>query len=675
MPDNPFSEIWQTPFEAPPFDQIRPEHFRPAFETALREHNAEIDAIASNPSPPDFSNTIEALERSGHSLRRIEHVFYNLTGSHTNSELQAIELEMAPVLSRHSTAVYLNSALFARIDQIWREARNHLRDEEHRRLLDRYRLDFIRAGAQLSEEKKERFAQISERLAVLGTEFAQAVLADEQQSIMPLSAEDAGGLPEFARIAAAELAREHGLDSPYAVNASRSSVEAVLTFAHSRPVREKVLAAWASRGQRGNAHDNRARMGEILELRLELARLLGYASFAEFRLADTMAKTPVAARALLDKVWTPALQRAKMERDELQALISDEGGNFALTASDWRYYTERLRKARYDIDDNEIMPYLPLEAMIAAAFDAASRLFGLSFHERHDVPVYHPDVRVFEVRRHDEPIGLFYGDYFARSSKRGGAWMSSFRDQQSLDGKVLPLIINNCNFSKPAEGSPALLNVDEARTLFHEFGHALHGLLSNVRFPRLSGTNVAQDFVELPSQIFEHWFEVQLENFARHVLTGEPMPKTLRDKLNAARHFNQGFSTVEFLGSAFVDMDFHTVTDGKDIDPQRIAHQSAARLGIPAEIPLRHAPAHFLHIFGGDGYAAGYYAYMWAEVLDADGFAAFTEAGNPFDPDTARRLYEDVYSVGGTRDYEATYRHFRGRDPRIDALLAGRGLV
>ena len=675
MPDNPFSEIWQTPFEAPPFDQIRPEHFRPAFETALREHNAEIDAIASNPSPPDFSNTIEALERSGHSLRRIEHVFYNLTGSHTNSELQAIELEMAPVLSRHSTAVYLNSALFARIDQIWREARNHLRDEEHRRLLDRYRLDFIRAGAQLSEEKKERFAQISERLAVLGTEFAQAVLADEQQSIMPLSAEDAGGLPEFARIAAAELAREHGLDSPYAVNASRSSVEAVLTFAHSRPVREKVLAAWASRGQRGNAHDNRARMGEILELRLELARLLGYASFAEFRLADTMAKTPVAARALLDKVWTPALQRAKKERDELQALISDEGGNFALTASDWRYYTERLRKARYDIDDNEIMPYLPLEAMIAAAFDAASRLFGLSFHERHDVPVYHPDVRVFEVRRHDEPIGLFYGDYFARSSKRGGAWMSSFRDQQSLDGKVLPLIINNCNFSKPAEGSPALLNVDEARTLFHEFGHALHGLLSNVRFPRLSGTNVAQDFVELPSQIFEHWFEVQLENFARHVLTGDPMPKTLRDKLNAARHFNQGFSTVEFLGSAFVDMDFHTVTDGKDIDPQRIAHQSAARLGIPAEIPLRHAPAHFLHIFGGDGYAAGYYAYMWAEVLDADGFAAFTEAGNPFDPDTARRLYEDVYSVGGTRDYEATYRHFRGRDPRIDALLAGRGLV
>ena len=575
MPDNPFSEIWQTPFEAPPFDQIRPEHFRPAFETALREHNAEIDAIASNPSPPDFSNTIEALERSGHSLRRIEHVFYNLASSHTNSELQAIELEMAPVLSRHSTAIYLNSALFARIDQIWREARNHLRDDEHRRVLDRYRLDFIRAGAQLDKEQKERFAQISERLAVLGTEFAQAVLADEQQSIMPLSAEDAEGLPEFARVAAAELAREHGLDSPYAVNASRSSVEAVLTFAHSRPVREKVLDAWASRGQRGNAHDNRARMGEILKLRLELARLLGYTSFADFRLADTMAKTPVAARALLDKVWTPALQRAKKERDELQALITEEGGNFALTASDWRYYAERLRKVRYDIDDNEIMPYLPLEAMIAAAFDAASRLFDLSFHERHDVPVYHPDVRVFEVRRHNEPIGLFYGDYFARSSKRGGAWMSSFRDQKNLDGKVLPLIINNCNFSKPAEGSPALLNLDEARTLFHEFGHALHGLLSNVRFPRLSGTNVAQDFVELPSQIFEHWFEVQLENFARHVITREPMPKTLRDKLIAARHFNQGFSTVEFLGSAFVDMDFHTVTDVKDIDPQRIAHQSS----------------------------------------------------------------------------------------------------
>jgi peptidyl-dipeptidase Dcp len=302
-------------------------------------------------------------------------------------------------------------------------------------------------------------------------------------------------------------------------------------------------------------------------------------------------------------------------------------------------------------------------------------LFGLTFHLRHDIPVYHPDVRVFEVRRRDEPVGLFYGDYFARSSKRGGAWMSSFRDQQNLDGKVLPLIINNCNFSRPAEGSAALLNVDETRTLFHEFGHGLHGLLSNVRFPRLSGTNVAQDFVELPSQIFEHWFEVQLEQFARHVTTNEPMPKALRDKLTAARHFNQGFATVEFLGSAFVDMDFHTVTAAQEIDPEYIAHQSAARLGIPAEIPLRHAPAHFLHIFGGDGYAAGYYAYMWAEVLDADGFAAFTEAGDPFDPDTARRLYEDIYSVGGTRDYEATYRRFRGRDPKIDALLAGRGLA
>ncbi len=675
MQDNPFFVRWQTPFEAPPFDRIRPEHFRPAFEAALREHNAEIDAIASNPEQPSFVNTIEALERSGRSLRRVEHVFYNLASSHTNSELQAIELEMAPVLSRHFTAIYLNSALFTRIDQIWREARDQLPDDEHRRVLDRYRLDFIRAGAQLDNAQKERFAQISEKLAILGTEFSQAVLADEQQSIMPLSAEEAEGLPEFARIAATELARENGLDSPYAVNASRSSVEAVLTYAHSRTVREKVLGAWASRGRRGNAQDNRARMGEILKLRLELARLLGYRSFADYRLADTMAKTPAAARALLDKVWAPALLRARQEREELQALITEDGGNFALAASDWRYYAERLRRARYDIDDRQIMPYLSLDAMIAAAFDAASRLFGLSFHPRHDIPVYHPDVRVSEVRRHGKAVGLFYGDYFARSSKRGGAWMASFRDQQSLDGEILPLIINNCNFSKPAEGSPALLNVDEARTLFHEFGHALHGLLSNVRFPRLAGTNVAQDFVELPSQIFEHWFEVQLEHFARHITTREPMPKTLRDKLRAARHFNQGFSTVEFLGSAFVDMDFHSVSDARDIDPERIERQSATRLAIPAEIPLRHAPAHFLHIFGGDGYAAGYYAYMWAEVLDADGFAAFTEAGDPFDPDTARRLYEDIYSVGGTRDYEATYRHFRGRDPRIDALLAGRGLA
>lgn len=674
MHDNPLLEPWQTPFEAPPFDRIRPEHFRPAFEAALSEHRAEIDAITSDVHTPDFANTIAALERSGRALNRVEHVFYNLASSHTNDELQAIELEMAPQLSRHFTAIHLNSSLFARIDHVWREERDRLPDDEHRRVLDRYRLDFIRAGAQLDAGQKERFAQISERLAVLGTEFAQAVLADEQESVMPLSAEDAEGLPEFARVAAAELAREHGLDAPYAVNASRSSVEAILTFACNRQVREKVLQAWASRGRRGNAHDNRARMREILLLRLELAKLLGYASFAEYRLADTMAKTPAAARALLEKVWTPALQRARHERDELQKLISEEGGNFSLTAFDWRYYAERLRKARYDIDDNEIMPYLPLDAMIEAAFDAASRLFGISFHPRHDVPVYHPDVRVFEVRRHNEPIGLFYGDYFARSSKRGGAWMSSFREQNALDGRVLPLIINNCNFSRPAEGSPALLNIDEARTLFHEFGHGLHGLLSNVRFPRLAGTNVAQDFVELPSQIFEHWFEVQLERFARHVKTNEAMPKALRDKLSAARNFNQGFATVEFLGSAFVDMDFHTATEANDIDPERIEHVSASHLAIPPEIPLRHAPAHFLHIFGGDGYAAGYYAYMWAEVLDADGFSAFTETGDPFDAATAMRLYQDIYSVGGTRDYEATYRHFRGRDPRIEALLQGRGL-
>ncbi|HEX7725998.1 MAG TPA: M3 family metallopeptidase, partial [Rhizomicrobium sp.] len=428
-----------------------------------------------------------------------------------------------------------------------------------------------------------------------------------------------------------------------------------------------------ARGDNGNAHDNKKLIAEIVKLRAERARLLGYSTFADYRLADTMAETPDNARILLDQVWTAARSRALEERDALQAVIAREGNNFALAAWDWRYYAEKLRKERYDFDEAQIIPFFQLDKMIEAAFDTAHRLFGLDFKERKDVPVYHPDVRVWEVTRGGDHVGLFFGDYFARPSKRGGAWMSSFRDQENIDGKVTPIIINTCNFPK---ASPALLNFDEASTLFHEFGHALHGLLSNVRFPRLSGTNVARDFVELPSQIFEHWLEepAVLEKFAVHVETGRPMPKALLAKLTAARNFNQGFATVEFLGSAFADLDFHALANPGDIDVAAFEKQSMARIGMPDEITMRHRPAHFLHIFDGDGYSAGYYSYMWAEVLDADGFRAFKEAGNPFDPATAKRLHDFVYSAGGTRDYAEAYRLFRGRDPQIDALLEGRGL-
>ena len=673
MSGNPFFEDWNTPFGTPPFGQIRLEHFRPAYERAFAEHAREIAEIAANPELPSFENTIVALEKSGRMLSRIDLVFFNLASSDTNDGLQSIERDLAPLHARHWNAIHLNPDLFRRIAAIYAQRETLSLGAEELRVLERYRLDFQRAGANLEGDARARYAQIGERLAELGTAFGQNVLADEQGFILPLDESDLEGLPDFAREAARSLAEERGIAAPCAVTTSRSSAEPFLQFSDRRDLREKVFKALAGRGDRANAHDNKALIAEIVTLRAEKAKLLGYSTFADYRLDDTMAKTPDSARILLDQVWTAARARALEERDDLQAVVAEEGNNFPLAAWDWRYYAEKLRKTRYDFDEAEIIPYLQLDKMIAAAFDTAHRLFGLDFKERNDLPVYHPDVRVWEVTRGSEHVGLFYGDYFARPSKRGGAWMSSFRDQENIDGKIAPIVINTCNFSK---SDPALLNFDDARTLFHEFGHALHGLLSNVRFPRLSGTNVARDFVELPSQIFEHWLEepAVLEKFAVHVETGEPMPKALLEKLNAARNFNKGFETVEFLGSAFVDLDFHALENSSAIDVAAFEKQSLARIGMPDEISMRHRPTHFLHIFDGDGYAAGYYSYMWAEVLDADGFQAFKEAGNAFDPATARRLHDFVYSAGGTRDYAEAYRLFRGRDPRIDALLEGRGL-
>lgn len=673
MSGNPFFEDWNTPFGTPPFGQIRLEHFRPAYERAFAEHAREIAEIAANPELPSFENTIVALEKSGRMLSRIDLVFFNLASSDTNDGLQSIERDLAPLHARHWNAIHLNPDLFRRIAAIYAQRETLSLGAEELRVLERYRLDFQRAGANLEGDARARYAQIGERLAELGTAFGQNVLADEQGFILPLDESDLEGLPDFAREAARGLAKERGIAAPCAVTTSRSSAEPFLQFSDRRDLREKVFKALAGRGDRANAHDNKALIAEIVTLRAEKAKLLGYSTFADYRLDDTMAKTPDSARILLDQVWTAARARALEERDDLQAVVAEEGNNFPLAAWDWRYYAEKLRKTRYDFDEAEIIPYLQLDKMIAAAFDTAHRLFGLDFKERNDLPVYHPDVRVWEVTRGSEHVGLFYGDYFARPSKRGGAWMSSFRDQENIDGKIAPIVINTCNFSK---SDPALLNFDDARTLFHEFGHALHGLLSNVRFPRVSGTNVARDFVELPSQIFEHWLEESavLEKFAVHVETGEPMPKALLEKLNAARNFNKGFETVEFLGSAFVDLDFHALENSSAINVAAFEKQSLARIGMPDEISMRHRPTHFLHIFDGDGYAAGYYSYMWAEVLDADGFQAFKEAGNAFDPATARRLHDFVYSAGGTRDYAEAYRLFRGRDPRIDALLEGRGL-
>jgi peptidyl-dipeptidase Dcp len=669
---NPFFEAWTAPFGAPPLDRITPEHFPPAYDRALAEHAAEIAMIAEDRSPPSFDNVVLALERSGRLLTRIEGVFGNLTSSATSDELQAIELEMAPRLSAHWSAILMHPVLFARLDALYQQRQSLGLDGESLRVLERYHLDFVRAGAGVNSQTRERLAAIAQRLAVLGTQFNQNVLGDEEDWVLTLTEEQMAGVPPAVRAAAAARAQELKMHVPFAVTLARSSVEPMLQFADDRALREQLYRAWVSRGDNAHTHNNGAIMSEMLALRAERATLLGYENFAAFKLSDSMAGTPAKARALLEEVWEPARKRALEERDALQELITRQGQNFRLAPWDWRYYAEKLRQEEYAFDAEQLQPYFQLSNLIDAAFFTAGKLFGLSFAERRDMPVYHPDVRVWEVSREGKTIGLFYGDYFARPGKQGGAWMSSFRDQQRLDEDVLPIITNNANFSK---SEPCLLSFDDAVTLFHEMGHALHGLLSQVRFPRLSGTNVVRDFVELPSQLFEHWLEEPqiLERFACHYQTGEPIPKPLLQKLLAARNYGQGFATVEFLASALIDMDFHTLPAGGD--PKAAQAETLSRIGMPEEIGPRHAAPHFTHIFGGDGYAAGYYAYLWSEVLDADGFKAFKEAHDPFDPATAHRLYKFIYSAGGTRDFAAAYRAFRGRDPHVEALLEGRGLL
>ncbi len=672
---NPFFEDWTAPFQAPPLDRIRPEHFKPAYERALAEHTAEIAAIAENPEPPSFDNMVLALEKSGQLLSRVDGIFANLSSAATNEALQAIELEMAPRLSAHWSAISLYPVLFARLDAVWAKRHELGLDGEQRKVLERYHLDFVRAGAQANGPARERLAAIGQRLAVLGAQFGQNVLGDEEDWILELSEAQVADLPQAVREAAAANAAQLKLAAPFAVTLSRSSVEPFLQYAPDRALREQLYRAWAARGANANARNNSAIMTEMLALRAERARLLGYENFAAFKLADSMAGTPQKARALLEEVWEPARRRALEERDELQAMIAREGGNFSLAPWDWRYYAEKLRQEKYNFDAETLNPYFTLDNLIAAAFFTAEKLFGLSFRERRDLPVYHPDVRTWEAVREGRVIGLFYGDYFARPGKESGAWMSSFRDQHRLGGSgqedVLPIITNNANFNK---SDPCLLSFDDAVTLFHELGHALHGLLSQVRFPRLSGTSVARDFVELPSQIFEHWLEepAVLERFARHYQTGQAIPPDLLQKLLRAKNYGQGFATVEFLASAIIDMDYHT--QEPPADSLAAQDQTLARIGMPAEIAPRHAAPHFTHVFGSEGYSAGYYAYLWSEVLDADGFKAFKEARDPFDPATAHRLYKYIFSSGGTRDFAEAYRAFRGRDPRVEALLEGRGL-
>ncbi len=676
LDNNPLLEVWTGPFGAPPFERIEAGHFRPAFEVALKEAREEIDRVAANPDPPSFANTIEALERSGRSRDKVSRVFFNLAGAATNDELQAIEREMAPVLSRHRSETYLNDALFARIDALKADEHKLGLSAEQTRVLARYHLDFTRAGAGLSPETKARLAAISERLATLGAQFGQNVLADEKAWLLLLEKDDLDGLPDFFIASAARIAADSGHAGKYAVTLSRSSIEPFLQFSARRDLRERAFRAWAARGQSGGAADNRGIAAEMVRLRAERARLMGYESYAHYRLADMMAKTPRAALDLLESVWTPGVLSARKEQEALQGIIASEGAKFKVAPWDWRYFAEKRRKAEFDFDEGEIKPYLQLGRLIEAAFYVADRLFGLRFTERFDLKLYHPDVRAWTVTgRSGEPVALFLGDYFARPSKRSGAWASSFRGQQKLDGSQLPIVVNVMNFAKGGEGEASLLSFDDARTLFHEFGHGLHGMLSDVTYPLIAGTSVAGDFVEFPSQIYENWLEQpeMLRRFALHYKTGEPMPEALLSKLLNARRFNQGFATVEYAASALVDLGLHLDPSPGDVDVLAFERQELARIGMPEAVAMRHRTPHFQHIFSG-GYSAAYYSYLWSEILDADGFEAFEESGDIFDPAVAKRLHDFVYAAGDSRDYEAAYKAFRGRAPSPQALFRKRGL-
>ncbi len=673
MTDNPFFDTWTTPFGLPPFDALKPEHFPAAFDRGMAEEAGEVAAIAGADEPPTFANTIEALERSGRLLRRVSDAFYNLTASCTNDALEAIARDYAPKLAQHRMRIALDPKLLARITDLHARRGELGVARDQLRLLERRHLDLVRDGAALGPEQKARMAAISERLATLHTLFGQNVQHDEDHWRLVLGPEDLDGLPDFLRNAAAQAAAARGLDDRYVITLARSSVEPFLTFSTRRDLRQTAFEAWTRRGEHAGAHDNRPLIQELLALRAERAALLGYQSYAAYRLDDSMAKTPAAVDGLLRQVWKAGTRKAAEECAQLQALARAEGVNAPIAPWDWRFYAEKVRRASYEVDETEVKPYFVLDNMVRAAFDTAEKLFGVSFHPRGDLPLYHPDVRAYEVRdRTGRHVGLFLHDNFARPGKRSGAWMSSYRTQEAFDGEVRPIVVNNNNFSK---GDPTLLSFDDARTLFHELGHGLHGLLSRVRYPSQAGTSVLQDFVELPSQIFEHWMSEpdNLRAYARHHQTGEPIPEPLLQRLLAAKTFHQGFATVEYTAAALLDQAFHAHPAPGAMDVEQFERDILAHIEMPAEITVRHRPTHFQHLFAGSGYAAGYYSYLWAETLDADGFEAFLEAGNIFDSALAARL-EDIYSSGDTRDPMELYVAFRGRAPTIDALLRQRGL-
>lgn len=665
---NVLLDKWDTPFGLAPFDRIRDEDFGPAFDEALARARANIAAIAEGPGT-GFAEVIEALELAEGDLDRVSGVFYNLAGADSTEAREALMRDLAPKMSAFSSEITNNKALWAKIEALWQGRDGLGLTAEQARVLELYRQMFVRSGAALEGAEAERLTAVKARLAVLGTQFGQNLLADERAWFMDLPEADLVALPGFVQDAARAAGAEKGTGPVVTLN--RSLIVPFLQFSPNRALRAKAYEAWVARGANGGATDNRAIAAEILALRAERAQLLGYPDFATFKLEPEMAKTPGAVRDLLMRVWQPARAKALADGAVLEAMLKADGLPAPLEPWDWRYYSEKRRKAEHDLDEAELKPYLSLEAMLAAMFDCAHRLFGLEFREIAG-PFYHPDVRGWEVTRGGEHIAVFLGDYFARGSKRSGAWCSAMRSQRKLGGDQRPVVVNVCNFAK---GDPCLLSYDDARTLFHEFGHALHQMLSDVTYGFISGTSVARDFVELPSQLYEHWLEVPevLEAHARHFQTGEPMPADMLKRLLDAGTYDQGFATVEFVSSAMVDLEFHT--GAPPADPMQKQAEVLEDLGMPRAIRMRHATPHFAHVFSGDGYSSGYYSYMWSEVMDADAFAAFEETGDPFDPATAARLERFILSAGGSEDAEALYLKFRGRMPGVEPLLKGRGLL
>lgn len=671
---NPLMGAWNTPDGVPPYDLIRAEHYEAAFDQAIAAAREQNQAIANNTDEPTFENTIEAMERSGRELSRVASTFFTVASADATPANQAVQKAIAPKLARLSNETMLDQALFQRVDTLFNKRAELGLNPEQARLLEQTHKRFVRAGAALSEEARTRVAAINEEMANLGVQFGQKLLADQKANDVFLTAAEVEGLPADQVGAAAAAAEAAGKAGQYLFPATRSAAEPFLTAAPNRDAREKIWRAFTFRGDNANENNTSAEIKRLVELRIERAKLMGAATHADFVLSDAMAKTPAAAMDLLMSVYTPALERAKEELADIQALAAKDGIT-DVQPWDWRYYAEQVRSERFALNEAEVKQYMPMDGMVAAMFETTQKLFGLTVHERKDIPVYADGVRVFEIREADgSKIGLFYADWFARPTKRPGAWMNSIRVPNGLLGES-PIVVNNQNITPPAAGERALISLDEAQTLFHEFGHGLHGLLSKAHYPSLSGTAVARDFVEFPSQVYEHWITEPtiLQAHARNA-AGEPMPTAMLESLLKAQTFNQGFSTIQQLSSAILDMRLHQLTElPADFDAGKWEAEQLRSLGVPEQIGMRHRLPHFSHIFDG-GYSASYYAYTWAEAMDADGFDAFKEAGNVFDPTLAAKLRREVYEVGNTRDPAESYTAFRGRMPSADALLKNRGL-